>query len=91
MNPISRKAAYVIAQLTSRVSNNVSNRNELCISSCVATVRTQFSGTVRVDPSTDAVEAAVSICCIGCNQLVRVAAELDSSLAYQVQQGKLII
>ena len=54
----------MMAQLTSRVSNDVSNRNELCVSSCMATIGTKFSGTVRVDPSTDAIEAAVSICCI---------------------------
>jgi hypothetical protein len=81
----------MMAQLTSRVSNDVSNWNKLCISSGVATIRTKFPRTVRVDPSTDAIEAAISICCIGCNQLVWIAAELNSSFSYQVQQGKFII
>jgi hypothetical protein len=91
VDSISREAAYMMAQLTSRISHDVSNRYELCISSRMAAIRAKFSGAIGVDPSTDTIEAAVSICCIGCNQFVRITTEFDSSVANQIQQGKFVI
>jgi hypothetical protein len=84
-------------RLTSGIPNNMHNRHELSISARMVTVGTQFARSESCHKSPraafarSAFDAAVAICGVGSNELVRVAAEVDAGLAVQIEEDEFVV
>jgi hypothetical protein len=76
---------------TTRISNNVGDRHVLGIRAGVAAISTEFAWSESCHEGSCAVQSAVAISGIACDQFVRVAGKVDARFSDQVEESELVV